>query len=157
MKTPLKPRKLSAEEEAEWVDDHYEHRFEHLIERFNQTGDQELLEEFILSGGDIHLYDLGEIIVDMMRSKPSKNPGGAKDGKNRRFYLEVEMIRKQHPPKNKNKHLPKDATLQERLQSLKKKTSLDDAILEVAERSGISFDGGEYRYKKGKALFKAKK
>jgi hypothetical protein len=162
MKPPFKVRKLTPEEEIEWTKSHYEDRFYYLIERFYLTGNLETLKEFVLRGGDIHRYDLGKTIADLIGAKPEPNPGGGKAADMIDFYLEVELLRGSLRPKNRDKaeptvtrprKLPEDKTLQEQLLDLKK-VPKDDAIEEVSEKCKLSFDGGEYRYKKGKKLFK---
>jgi len=130
--------------------------FDGLIERFYLTGDIEALQKFIIEGGDIHKYDsdLAETVAGLIGAKPEPNPGGAKDAEMINFYLEVELRRIAPALKNKNKHLPKDLPLKDQLAELKSKTSISDAIQQIAERYSLSFDGGDYRYKKGKKLFK---
>ncbi len=162
MKTPFEVRKLTPEETVEWTKGHYEYRFDYLIERFYQTGNLETLKEFVLRGGDIHGYDLGKTIADLIGAKLEPNKGGGKPADMIDFYLEVELLRGSLRQKNKEKaeptvtkprKLPKEKTLQEQLLDLKK-VSKDDAIEEVAGKRKLSFDGGEYRYKNGKKLFK---
>lgn len=129
-----------------------------LIEDFHFTGDVESLRTFILSGGNVHDYDrdLAVTVAGMLGVKPEPNAGGAKDAENIRFYIEVENRRIAPALKNKNNHMSKDAPLADQLAAMKKKTSKDDAILAIAEPLGLSFYGGEYKYKKGKALFTEK-
>ena len=140
--------------------------FDGLIERFYLTGDIEALQKFIIEGGDIHKFDsdLAETVAGLIGAKPESNPGGAKDAEMINFYLEVELLRGSLRQKKKDKAVPsvtqrrnptKVKTLQEQLQDLKK-VSKEVAIEEVANKYKRSFDGGKYRYKKGKKLFTEK-
>ncbi len=158
MKPPIKWRSPTPEEEIEHDKFLFDDRFDHLIERFYLTGDVELLKEFIIQGGDIHKFDsdLAKTVAGLIGAKSEPNPGGGKDAEMINFYLDVELRRIAPALKNRNKHLPKDLSLKDQLAELKKKTSIDDAIQQVAERYSLSFDGGEYRYKRGKKLFTKK-
>jgi hypothetical protein len=141
----------------------YYYRFDPLIERFHISGDVQILKNFIRLGGDIRRYKgLAETVADLIGVSPEPNPGGGKAADMINFYIEVELIRKAPRQRNRNKTKPTEArprkptkapTLTEQLAGLKKKTSRTDAIVELAEKYGLSFDGGEYRYKKGEKLF----
>ena len=163
MKTPIEWRSPTPEEEAEHDNFLFVDRFDNLIERFYLTGDVKFLKEFILLGGDIHKFDsdLAKTVAGLIGAKPEPNPGGGKDAEMINFYLEVELLRGSLRQKKKNKVAPsithprnptKEKTIQEQLRNLKK-VSKDVAIEEVSEKYQRTFDGGEYRYKKGKKLF----
>jgi hypothetical protein len=152
------PKIVTVEEgTAEW-ERMRQMELDRLIEDLHFTGDVESLRTFILSGGNVHDYDrdLAVTVAGMIGVKPEPNAGGAKDAENIRFYIEVENRRIAPALKSKSNHMSKDAPLADRLAALKKKTSKDDAILAIAEPLGLSFDGGEYRYKQGKKLFEDK-
>ena len=119
-----------------------------LYEKIVFTGDLDALAAFIREGGDIEQIDFREIIPDLIEANPKKNPGGAQDADNIAFYIAVEArrcamwtVRRGGFP-----------TFQKKLSALKK-TTKETAIDDIAIDAELSYDGGDYRHRKGKKLF----
>ena len=164
MKAPNRLLSQTSKEEEKTISCGFDPTLENLMQLYDFTGDVEALKEFILRGGDIHKYNLGEVVVKLMGKNLFPNSGGAKPAEMITFYIEVEVARTKPALRDKKWRIKQKGTdnklktPEEKLTNffavLKTKTSKVDAIESISKANGLTYDGGKYRYNKGQSLFK---